>query len=61
LNKEVLRAMGFSREVELVETGHCPFCGIFVIETDFRDEESRLEFEISGLCQTCQDTVFGKE
>ena len=26
----------------------------------FRDELSRREFSISGLCQNCQDKVFGK-
>lgn len=27
--------------------------------TDFRDELSRKEYSISGLCQSCQDLVFG--
>lgn len=27
--------------------------------TTFRDELSRREFRISGLCQKCQDSVFG--
>lgn len=27
--------------------------------TEFRDEVSRKEFTISGLCQKCQDGVFG--
>jgi len=27
----------------------------------FRDDLSRKEFSISGLCQTCQDEVFGTE
>jgi len=26
----------------------------------FRDDQSRREFAISGLCQDCQDSVFGK-
>ncbi len=25
----------------------------------FRDELSRKEYRISGMCQTCQDKVFG--
>lgn len=29
--------------------------------TEFRDELSRREYRISGLCQNCQDTVFGVE
>lgn len=28
--------------------------------TEFKDELSRREFTISGLCQNCQDAVFGK-
>jgi len=26
----------------------------------FRDEQSAREYRISGLCQNCQDEVFGK-
>ena len=26
---------------------------------DFREKIDRLEYEISGLCQSCQDKVFG--
>lgn len=26
---------------------------------DFRDPLSRKEYQISGMCQTCQDSVFG--
>ena len=29
--------------------------------TDFRDPISVKEYTISGLCQTCQDKVFGNE
>lgn len=29
--------------------------------TGFKDEISRQEYEISGLCQDCQDQVFGQE
>lgn len=28
-------------------------------ETEFRDEISRREYTISGMCQKCQDKVFG--
>lgn len=27
--------------------------------TEFRDEVSKREFRISGLCQKCQDEIFG--
>lgn len=29
--------------------------------TEFKDELSRREYRISGLCQKCQDEVFGKD
>ena len=33
-------------------------CGQLV--TQFRDEVSEREYEISGLCQSCQDKIFGE-
>ena len=33
----------------------CPICGC-----GFRDELSKKEYLISGMCQMCQDAVFGK-
>lgn len=29
--------------------------------TEFRDEVSKEEYRISGLCQRCQDAIFGSE
>ena len=43
---------------ELSNKGLCPFCSKKPVE--FRDEKSRAEFEISGICQNCQDDFFGK-
>lgn len=37
----------------------CPFCGVGINVGDFRDPLSLREYEISGLCQPCQDEVFG--
>ena len=37
----------------------CVACG--KAATEFRDELSRKEFSISGLCQNCQDEVFKEE
>jgi len=36
---------------------HCSGCGGEII--GFRDRLSAKEFRISGLCQVCQDGVFG--
>jgi hypothetical protein len=58
--KEILRKAGFGTEVEAVESKMCPFCGKKIDpEKEFKDELSRREFGISGLCQGCQDGVFG--
>jgi len=38
-------------------TMKCISCKKDVIE--FRDKQSRREYEISGFCQECQDVVFG--
>lgn len=40
----------------LVRKGLCPLCGKAI--GDFKDELSEREYEISGLCQACQDGVF---
>lgn len=41
--------------------GLCPFCGKNInVENEFRDALSKREFEISGLCQKCQDEMFGE-
>jgi len=60
--KKNLRAFGFDKEVEKVEKGECPFCGSDKVKPeDFRDDKSRREHQISGLCQSCQDEIFGAE
>lgn len=40
----------------------CPFCGKDMSNPEgmFRDKLSLKEFGISGLCQDCQDKVFGR-
>ena len=41
-------------------TGECPFCGVAIDPVNgFRDACSIREYWISGLCQGCQDAVFG--
>lgn len=60
MNKEILRKTGFSKEVERVERVQCPFCQKFITEDEFKDELSKREFQISGLCQKCQDKMFGE-
>ena len=50
---------GFIKEVFRKHLGKCPFCNKDVSIEDFKDAESRKEFEISGLCQECQTKMFG--
>jgi hypothetical protein len=48
----------FGRSRTLAISGHCCVkCGKDA--TKFKDEVSKREFKISGLCQHCQDDVWG--
>ena len=59
MNKKIMEAAGFKEEVKRVEAGACPFCHKAVDLNGFRDVVSRKEHLISGLCQSCQDEMFG--
>lgn len=52
--------MTFEEMFENKKNGICPFCGKDVKIEELRDNKSREEFQISGLCQSCQDDVFGR-
>jgi len=56
--KGILRKVGFTKEVDAVEKKLCPWCKDAVRVEDFKDELSRKEFDISGICQKCQDNFF---
>ena len=43
---------------EVVSNSQCATCDD--PDTDFRDSLSAKEYTISGMCQTCQDSVFGE-
>lgn len=58
LNKPVFKL--FPKLGILVQQGFCPMCQAAIDESEFKDELSRKEFSISGLCQACQDRVFRK-
>jgi len=59
MNKDILNNLGLNQFVKDVEKKKCPFCKIEINEKDFRDRLSLKEYYISGLCQKCQDKVFG--
>lgn len=40
---------------DLVDQGTCPGCVQPIREEDFKDQVSKDEYSISGLCQKCQD------
>ena len=44
--------------VKRLQRGQCPDCGCNEAAATIRDEKSRREFHITGLCQNCQDGVF---
>jgi hypothetical protein len=48
-----------SRTITISE-GECMSCdSTGIVATSFHDDISRKEYAISGLCQSCQDDVFG--
>lgn len=58
MNKDIMNALGFTAQVAAVNAGKCPICGKEIKLCDFKDELSRREFKISGMCQVCQDNMF---
>ena len=59
MNKEIMKQMGFSEEVDRVENHQCPLCESDIYIKDFKNQLSISEFKISGICQKCQDGIFG--
>lgn len=61
MNKLVIRNIkdaGFDKQADLVQQGKCPFCQKEIKIKDFKDIVSKKEYNISGLCQKCQDEIF---
>lgn len=61
MNKDIMKQAGFGEEVKNVEAGLCPFCKGKIDINEFRNDVSKKEYRISGLCQKCQDEMFGKD
>ena len=56
-----MRLFGRSRSLAIAG-GQCVKCGFpHNLRSDFRDALSHKEYGISGLCQCCQDSIFGVE
>lgn len=58
MNRRLVIDAGFEEEVKSVEEGICPFCKEFIEYNEFTDKMSKKEYEISGLCQKCQNGFF---
>lgn len=56
--KEALKFL-FPGITKAIEEHRCPVCNEPIGE--FRNVISKREYEISGMCQMCQDKVFGKD
>ena len=50
------KIFGFDRR-ESIEKDICTMCKGSA--TEFRNSISRKEYSISGMCQKCQDSIFG--
>ncbi len=68
--KSFLRSLGFKRGIGFKQgilrvkeckrpECKCPLCAEKVNKDEFRNEVFIKEFKSSGLCQECQDTIFG--
>lgn len=58
MNKDIMKKMGFAKQVTKAENGLCPICEKPILTGSFRDAISEREFQISGMCQECQDSIF---
>lgn len=59
MNKQIMNSIGSGEYVQDVEQKKCPMCKNSIHMTDFKDKLSVKEFGISGLCQECQNKIFG--
>lgn len=59
MNEKLMRKAGFNKEMDRVKFNLCPLCKNPIKMEDFKDYLSRKEYSISGMCQKCQDDIFG--
>lgn len=59
MDKDILELLEFNEVLYRISHGHCPICNNKICEGEFRDLFSIKEFEISGICQKCQDKISG--
>ena len=56
IDKVLTQMMGKNR-LDTVRENLCMTCDGYA--TEFKDKISKKEYTISGMCQDCQDSVFG--
>jgi hypothetical protein len=57
----VLRNLSGSSRPTAIRNNECVWCKVKFedVDTHFRDALSKKEYNISGMCQSCQDKTFG--
>ena len=58
MNIDIMKQLGFNKEIELIKKGCCAFCTKEINNLNGYDELSIKEYKISGLCLSCQNEVF---
>lgn len=58
LDKFITSVLGIDRKAS-IKSKTCATCHTSVEQDSFKNELSLKEFHISGMCQPCQDSVFG--
>ena len=58
IDEVIKEVLGINR-IEAIKSDTCAICKSDAKE--FRNDISRKEYRISGMCQECQDSVFGKD
>ena len=57
MNKKIIKQF-FPEALRAIQNERCPICNKKINMKDFRDNLSLKEFQISKMCQKCQDEVF---
>lgn len=58
MNEDIIKSLFGEQIIDRLQNNECPMCGHKIDIAEFVDDLSRREFEISGLCQKCQDKIF---
>ena len=59
IQKSFIKKLKPLRKITMIKDNRCPLCAERVDKSEFRNKVFMREFKSSGLCQECQDTVFG--